>query len=93
MAAQNNYNTAVSGIKTLPLKIKTLQKKIKKAGGSTSVYKSTSSNQSTDQKVGEGSGASSNNMSGMGNDNKNMTHDSSTNTNTSLGWCSQGTLK
>lgn len=91
MAAQNNYNTAVSGIKTLPLKIKTLQKKIKKAGGSTSVYKSTSSNQSTDQKVGEGSGASSNNMSGMGNDNKNMTQDSSTNTNTSSDSSSQGT--
>lgn len=91
MAAQNNYNTAVSGIKTLPLKIKTLQKKIKKAGGSTSVYKSTSSNQSTDQKVGEGSGASSNNMSGMENDNKNMTQDSSTNTNTSSDSSSQGT--
>lgn len=30
VAAQNNYNTAVSGIKTLPSKIKTLQKKIKK---------------------------------------------------------------
>jgi len=91
VAAQNNYNTAVSGIKTLPLKIKTLQKKIKKAGGSTSVYKSTSSNQSTDQKVGEGSGASSNNMSGMENDNKNMTQDSSTNTNTSSDSSSQGT--
>ena len=91
MAAQNNYNTAVSGIKTLPLKIKTLQKKIKKAGGSTSVYKSTSSNQSTDQKVGEGSGASSNNMSGMENYNKNMTQDSSTNTNTSSDSSSQGT--
>lgn len=91
VAAQNNYNTAVSGIKTLPLKIKTLQKKIKKAGGSTSVYKSTSSNQSTDQKVGEGSGAASNNMSGMENDNKNMTQDSSTNTNTSSDSSSQGT--
>ena len=91
MAAQNNNNTAVSGIKTLPLKIKTLQKKIKNAGGSTSVYKSTSSNQSTDQKVGEGSGASSNNMSGMENYNKNKTQDSSTNTNTSSDSSSQGT--
>ena len=44
MTAQNNYNTAVSGIKTLPSKIKNLKKKIKKAGGSTTVYKSTSIN-------------------------------------------------
>lgn len=90
VAAQNNYNTAVSGIKTLPSKIKTLQKKIKKAGGSTSVYKSTSSSQSTDQKAGEGSGTASNNMSGMGNDNKNMTQESSANTTTSSDSSSQG---
>ena len=60
--AQNNYNTAVSGIKTLPSKIKNLKKKIKKAGGSTTVYKSTSTNQNTGSNAGNNTG----NMNGTG---------------------------
>ena len=62
VTAQNNYNTAVSGIKTLPLKIKNLKKKIKKAGGSTTVYKSTSTNQNTGSNAGNNTG----NMNGTG---------------------------
>lgn len=70
VTAQNNYDTAVSGIKTLPSKIKKLQKKIKKAGGSTTVYSSSTVNNTTDKKMGTDS-ATSNGMDGMGNDNKN----------------------
>ena len=62
VTAQNNYNTAVSGIKTLPSKIKNLKKKIKKAGGSTTVYKSTSTNQNTGSNAGNNTG----NMNGTG---------------------------
>ena len=62
VTAQNNYNTAVSGIKTLPSKIKNLKKKIKKAGGSTTVYKSTSTNQNTGSTAGNNTG----NMNGTG---------------------------
>ena len=62
VTAQNNYNTAVSGIKTLPLKIKNLKKKIKKAGGSTTIYKSTSTNQNTGSNAGNNTG----NMNGTG---------------------------
>lgn len=62
VTAQNNYNTAVSGIKTLPSKIKNLKKKIKKAGGSTTVYKSTSINQNTGSNAGNNTG----NMNGTG---------------------------
>lgn len=62
VTAQNNYNTAVSGIKTLPSKIKILKKKIKKAGGSTTVYKSTSTNQNTGSNAGNNTG----NMNGTG---------------------------
>ena len=70
VTAQNNYDTAVSGIKTLPSKIKKLQKKIKKAGGNTTVYSSSTVNNTTDKKMGTDSTAS-NGMDGMGNDNKN----------------------
>lgn len=62
VTAQNNYNTAVSGIKTFPSKIKNLKKKIKKAGGSTTVYKSTSTNQNTGSNAGNNTG----NMNGTG---------------------------
>lgn len=70
VTAQNNYDTAVSGIKTLPSKIKKLQKKIKKVGGNTTVYSSSTVNNTTDKKMGTDSTAS-NGMDGMGNDNKN----------------------
>ena len=62
VTAQNNYNAAVSGIKTLSLKIKNLKKKIKKAGGSTTIYKSTSTNQNTGSNAGNNTG----NMNGTG---------------------------
>ena len=62
VTAQNNYSTAVSGIKTLPSKIKNLKKKIKKAGGSTTIYKSTSTNQNTGSNAGNNTG----NMNGTG---------------------------
>ena len=70
VTAQNNYDTAVSGINTLPSKIKKLQKKIKKAGGSTTVYNSLTVSNTTDKKMDTDSTAS-NGMDGMGNDNKN----------------------
>ena len=62
VTAQNNYNTAVSGIRTLPSKIKTLKKKIKKTGGSTTVYSSTSTSQNTGNNAGNNTG----NMNGTG---------------------------
>lgn len=68
VTAQNNYNTAVSGIKTLPSKIKNLKKKIKKAGGSITVYKSTSTNQNTGSNAGNNTGNM--NGTGMGDDKK-----------------------
>lgn len=83
VTAQNNYNTAVSGIKTLPSKIKILKKKIKKAGGSTTVYSSTSTNQNTGSNAGNNTG----NMAGtgIGNDKNGGTSGIGSNTGTTAG--------